>query len=323
MIKITRRELLAASGGLAATSALPAWAQPKAMTMGTASVGGTYFIYGGVIATLLTEKMGVNVSTQQTQGPNQNVILVDDKKVELGMTTMGIALQAWNGTGEWTKGKKYNNIRALFPMYDTPFHFIASEKSGVKSVADLNGKTVGVGPRAGTPGTYFPLMFQALGIKVTVRNGSAADMASQLGDGLIDSFPFAAGLPIAAYTEIEAQRPVRFFSFTADQLAALKKAMPELSDSVIPKATYKSMTEDHKTVGVFNFGIAHRDLAEDVAYNVTKTVLENNAAMVKGHAASVETIAKNWDRNTFLPFHKGAARYFKEKGFNVPANLIG
>ena len=323
MIGLTRRTILAAGGSLAATAVLPAWAQPKSMTMGTASVGGTYFIYGGVIATLLTEKMGVNVSTQQTQGPNQNVILVDDKKIELGMTTMGIALQAWNGTGEWTKGKKYSNIRALFPMYDTPFHFIVTEKSGIKSVAELNGKTVGVGPRAGTPGTYFPLMFQALGIKATVRNGSANDMASQLGDGLLDCFGFAAGLPIAAYTEIEAQRPVRFFSFTNDQLAAIKKALPEMSDSLIPKATYKSMPEDQKTLGVYNFGIAHQDLSEDVAYNVTKTVLENNDAMVKGHAAAVETIAKNWDRNTFLPFHKGAARYLKEKGFNVPANLIG
>jgi TRAP transporter TAXI family solute receptor len=99
----------------------PAAAQPKALTLGTASVGGTYFIYGGVMANMLTEKLGINVSTQQTQGPNQNIILVDGKNVELGMTTMGIALQAWNGSAAWTQGKKYTNVRALFPMYDTPF----------------------------------------------------------------------------------------------------------------------------------------------------------------------------------------------------------
>ncbi len=148
-----RLVLLAALASAVATLAGTAHAQPKSMTLGTASVGGTYFIYGGVMATLLTEKLGINVSTQQTQGPNQNVILVDDKRVELGMTTMGIALQAWNGTGEWTKGKKFSGIRALFPMYDTPFHFITTEKTGITTVAGLAGKTVGVGPRAGTPGT--------------------------------------------------------------------------------------------------------------------------------------------------------------------------
>src|SRR5688572_26629841 len=82
--------------------AAPAAAQPKSLTLGTASVGGTYFVYGGVVAKLLTDKLGITVSTQQTQGPNQNVILVNDKGVELGMSTMGIAFQAWNGTGDWT-----------------------------------------------------------------------------------------------------------------------------------------------------------------------------------------------------------------------------
>jgi uncharacterized protein len=132
---------------------------PKSLTLGTASVGGTFFIYGQVWATLAGDTIGVPISTQQTQGPNQNIILVDSKQVELGMTTMGIALQAWKGEGAWTQGKKFQNIRALFPMYDTPFHFITTDKTGIKSVKDLNGRTVGVGPRAGTPGTYFPLMF--------------------------------------------------------------------------------------------------------------------------------------------------------------------
>ncbi|MFN4310720.1 MAG: TAXI family TRAP transporter solute-binding subunit [Ferrovibrio sp.] len=291
-----------------------AQAQPKSLTLGTASVGGTYFIYGGVVATLLTDTIGINVSTQQTQGPNQNIILVDGGNIELGMTTMGIALQAWEGSGEWTKGKKFTNVRALFPMYDTPFHFVTTEKTGIKSVAEMNGKTIGAGPRAGTPGTYFPLMFDALGIKANWRYGQAADMQNQLADGLLDVFAFAAGLPIAAFSEIEAQRPVRFITFTDAQLATLKQKMPELSDSVIPKGTYKTLAEDHKTVGVYNFGIAHKDLPNDIAYKIVKAVLENNDRMVKGHAAAVETIAKNASRNGFLPFHPGAVQYYKEKG---------
>ena len=308
------------AAGLAFAGA--ASAQQKGITLGTASVGGTYFIYGGVVASLLTEKLGVNVSTQQTQGPNQNVILTDSKQVELGMTTMGIAYQAWTGTG-WAKGKKYDNIRALFPMYDTPFHFITTEKSGIKSVAELNGKTVGVGPRAGTCGTYFPLMFKSLGLNVTIRFGGASDMGGQLGDGLIDAFPFCAGLPIAGYSEIEAQRPVRFFTYTDAQIATLKRDMPELSDAVIPKGTYKTLTEDHKTVGVYNFFIVHKDFDADMAYKITKAVLENNEALVKGHASAKETLIQNWNRNAFMPFHPGAVKYYKEKGIAIPAKLGG
>jgi|MudIll2142460700_1097286.scaffolds.fasta_scaffold42716_2 uncharacterized protein len=321
------RFAVAALTGL--TLATGAWAQakpnpnwPKNLTLGTASVGGLYFVYGQVWASLVNEKIGTNISTQQTQGPNQNIILTESKQVDFGMTTMGIALQAWEGKAAWTQGKQYRNIRAMFPMYDTPFHFVTLEKSPIKSVADLAGKKSGIGPRAGTCGTYFPLMFKALGINTTIQNGQASDMGAGLQDGLIDAFPFCAGVPIPVYSELETTNKVRFFTFTAAEIDKLKKAMPELSDSVIPKGTYKQQTEDHKTVGLYNFAIANKDVADDLVYAVVKAVLENNAQMVKGHAASKETLPENWNRNGFLPFHPGAIRYFKEKGYAVPKHLI-
>jgi len=315
-MKYLRRGLIAAAITLTAATAL---AQPKTMTLGTASVGGTYFVYGGVVAKILTDKTGIQVSTQQTQGPNQNVILVEDGKIELGMTTMGIALQAWTGTGDWTKGKKYEAIRALFPMYDTPLQCVALKKSGITSFKQLDGKTVGVGPRAGTPGTYLPLIFDALGMKATIRNGQGADMGSQLGDGILDAFCFGAGLPIPIFSQLDAEKEVVFFTWTDAERDAIRKKMPEFSETVIPKGTYKSMAADQKTIGLYNFAIANKSMSDDVAYLVTKTILENNAAMVQGHAAASETIAANAKANTFLPFHPGAVRYYKEKGIQLPA----
>lgn len=309
------------AAGAVAQTPNPSWS--KTITLGTASVGGTYFVYGQVWASLVNEKLGTSISTQQTQGPNQNIILTDEHKVDLGMTTMGIALMAWNGTGEWTKGKKFQNIRATFPMYDTPFHFIALDKSGIKSVKDLAGRKSGIGPRAGTCGTYFPMMFKVLGVDTTIRNGQGSDMAAGLQDGLLDAFPFCAGVPIAAFSELETTNKVRFFTYTDEEIRKLKAALPELSDSVIPKGTYRQQTEDHKTVGVYNFAIAHKDLPEDLVYGIVKAVLENNPQMVKGHASAKETLVQNWNRNTFLPFHPGAVRYYREKGINVPANLVG
>jgi TRAP transporter TAXI family solute receptor len=312
--------LFGVSTALAQAKPNPAW--PKTLTLGTASVGGTYFVYGQVWASLVNEKLGTSISTQQTQGPNQNIILTDARQVDFGMTTMGIALMAWNGTGDWTKGQKYTNIRATFPMYDTPFHFIALDKSGIKSVKDLAGRKSGIGPRAGTCGTYFPMMFKVLGVNTTIRNGQGSDMAAGLQDGLLDAFPFCAGVPIAAFSELETTNKVRFFTYTDEEIRKLKAALPELSDSVIPKGTYKQLTEDHKTVGVYNFAMAHKDVPEDLVYGIMKAVLDNNAQMVKGHASAKETLVENWNRNTFLPFHPGAVRYYKEKGINIPANLI-
>jgi TRAP-type uncharacterized transport system substrate-binding protein len=61
---------------------------------------------------------------------------------------------------------------------------------------------------------------------------------------------------------------------------------------------------------------------ESLVYAVTKTVLESNPEMVKGHAAAKETVIENWTRNTFLPFHPGTVKYLQEKGVKVPDKLM-
>lgn len=319
MSAMLRRAALAVGVLLAATTAS---AQSGTLTLGTASVGGTYFVYGEAVARLLTDKARLSVATQQTQGPNQNMILVEEQKIALGMVTMGVALQGFTGTAPWTKGRKLENVRALFPMYDTPMQCVAPRKSGIAHFRELDGKTVGVGPKAGTPGTYFPMIFEVLGLKVSVRNGQNIDMGHQLQDGVIDAFCSAAGLPIPAFAALDAGEPVVFFTWTDAELAAIHKAMPEFTATAIPKGTYKQQTAEQKTVGLFNFAIANKDMPDDLAYTITRTVLANTATLARAHPAGKATIAANAARNTVLPFHPGAVRYYKEKGIKLdPATL--
>jgi len=159
-------------------------------------------------------------------------------------------------------------------------------------------------------------------VDVTIRNGPAVDMAASLQDGLVEAFPFCAGVPIAAYQELEAASRVRFFTFNKSEIQRIKSTLPELSDAVIPKGTYRQQLEDQHTVGVFNIGLAHKDLPDDLVYLVVKTVLENAAELARAHPASKETLLENWKRNTVIPFHPGALRYFKEKGISMPAALV-
>jgi hypothetical protein len=291
--------------------------------MGTAAPGGTYAIYGPVWGLIAQEATGINVSFRTTQGPNQNIILVDRREVELGMVTMGIALQAWNGQGEWTQGNRFRNIRALFPMYDTPFHAVTLARSNITSHAQLQGRSVGVGPRGGTPGTYYPLILKELGVTPSaIRFGSGADMGGQVADGLLDCFAFAAGVPIPVFSEMETQHDINFLGFTDAEVEKLTKAFPELSRGVIPVGTYRKQRGPITMVGVFNFAIGHRSLPDDLAYEIVKAVMTNNARMVQGQAAAKETLPENVGKNTFLPFHPGAARWFRENGHAIPDGLV-
>lgn len=106
LLAITSTSVLAAG---------PDW--PKSLTLVTAAPGGVYYIYGEELAQILTEKLGITVNPFPTQGPVHNVKLLDSAGAQLGMITMGVGLHGWNGTGNWTSGKKFRNMRALFPMY--------------------------------------------------------------------------------------------------------------------------------------------------------------------------------------------------------------
>src|SRR5271169_4589481 len=117
---------------------------PKSLTLATASPGGVYIVYGEALAKILTDKLGITVNPLPTQGPVHNVKLLDSGGAQLGLTTMGVALQGWNGTGDWTNGKSFRNMRALFPMYDTPFQAVVLQKSGITTLAQLEKKRIAV-----------------------------------------------------------------------------------------------------------------------------------------------------------------------------------
>lgn len=311
---------------IAATMTAPAVAQdregwPSELTIGTASQGGTYFVYGNGFASYITESLGLNATGEVTGGPVQNVTLVETGDHLMGLVTMGPAYDAWNGKSELAPGLEHKSIRALFPMYQTPFQVIALKSSGITSVSDLAGKRVSVGPAGGTPGTYWPQFMSALGIEANISNAGASDAVGQLADGLIDAFAFAAGVPISAFSQLAAEQDVVMFGLSEAELPKVLEAFPAMAPLTIPAGTYAGHDYDQPTVALWNFAIAHQDMPESLAYEITKLAMENPDRMVQIHAAASETLVKNWDKNTFMPYHPGAVRYFTEKGITIPDSL--
>lgn len=294
---------------------------PGEMTIGTASQGGTYFVYGNGFAGYISEALGLNTTGEVTGGPVQNVTLVETGDHLMGLVTMGPAYDAYIGKSELAPGLEHKSIRALFPMYQTPFQVITLKSSGITSVSDLAGKRVSVGPAGGTPGTYWPQFMAALGIEANVSNAGAADAAGQLTDGLIDAFAFAAGVPISAFAELAAQQDVVMFGFTPEEQAKVLEAFPAMAPLTIAAGTYAGHDYDQQTVALWNFAIANASMPESLAYEITKLAMENPDRMVQIHAAAKETLLANWDKNSFMPFHPGAVKYLEEKGITVPDNL--
>lgn len=286
----------------------PHW--PGVLTLATASPGGTYHAYGAGLARILTRTLGIPVLTRETDGPNENIQLIEAGQAQLGFVTTGAALQAWSGGGDWTGGRQFRAIRALFPMYDTPFHFVAGRRSGVGSLAELAGRRVGVGPEGGTAAAYVPRLLARLGVEARPAHGTWADLAAQLRAGEIDALGVAAGVPFPAIAELEAARAIRYLPLSREEVVALRLEAPELTASVIPAGTYPSLARGYGTVGLHNVAVAHRDLPADLAYEIVRVAFESHAELMEAHPAAAATVPANFVHNTVLPWHDGALRYY-------------
>ena len=311
--------LLAAAAPRPGLAQQPHW--PDSLTLVTASPGGTYHAYGEGLAKILTRALGIPVLMQPTEGPSENIRLIEAGRAQLGFVTMGAALEAWEGAGDWTGGRPFRALRAVFPMYDTPFHFVARQEADVRLLADLAGKRVGVGPHGGTAASYVPRVLAPLGIAATPVHGTWTDLAAQLRAGGIDALAAAGGVPFPAIAALEAARAIRSVPILPDQVAAMRLAVPELTASVIPAGSYPSLMAGYATVGLHNFAVAHRDLPDDLVHEVTKAVFEMHAEMMDAHPAAAATVPGNFVRNTLLPFHGGALRYYVNR--TTPGVLTG
>lgn len=296
---------------------------PTSFSVGTASQGGTYFVYGSGWTNMVADALGIPGGAEVTAGPVQNAALVQTGDLDFGMVTMGPAFDAINGESALAPGLKHDNIRAIFPMYKTAFHVMTLKSSGIDSLDAIpDGATVGFGPVGGTPGTYWPRFFETLGKNVDAQHGGAADLAGQLQDGLIDVYTWAAGIPFPAFSQVEAQADVIFFGMTEEQAKKIAEDHP-VSLFTIPADTYPSQGEDHASVSMWNFAIARADLPDDFVYAVVDTVMSNNPKMLDIHKAAIETLPENYDKNAFIPWHPGAVRWFKENGFEIDSALGG
>ncbi|MEL6977894.1 MAG: TAXI family TRAP transporter solute-binding subunit [Pseudomonadota bacterium] len=295
---------------------------PESFTVATASQGGTYFAYGNGWANLVADELGLSGGGEVSGGPGQNMALVHTGQTAFGMTTMGPAREALDGNNPLAPGVVMDNACAMFPMYQTPFSVTTLSSSGITSIAEIPaGAKIGFGPAGSTSDTYFPRMMETLGVEFERRNGSWNDLGGQLQDGLLDVIAFAAGVPVPAVSQLEVQTEVNIIEFTDEEKAKILEAFP-VSPFMITADTYSTLTEDARSVSMWNFAIANCDLPESFVYAATEVVMSDNERMVTIHKAARSTVPENWDKNGFMKWHPGAAKWFNENGAEIPAEMI-
>jgi uncharacterized protein len=84
---------------------------------------------------------------------------------------------------------------------------------------------------------------------------------------------------------------------------------------VIPAKTYPGQDKDNKIAVVQNILIANGKMSDKTAYDIVKTLFEkrDEVALAHGEAKAIALDKQN-NKNTTIPWHPAAEKYFKELG---------
>lgn len=298
--------------------------QAQNLSIGTGGTGGVYYPLGGGIAAVLSKHVpGMQATAEVTGGSVANLQLVGTGKPYLAMTMVDAGLDAYKGQEKF-QGKAVP-VRTLMVMYPNRMHVVSVEGTGVKKITDLKGKRVSTGSGGSATEVMAFRVIEAAGLDkdkdMTRERLGVAESVNALKDRKIDAFFWVGGLPTAAVTDL-ASSPGATIQMVdhADLVPAMNQKWGNLYvKDVISKDVYRGMTTDNQQATVMNLLVAHEGMDEKTAYNVVKAIFENREELIRVHKEAANfTLDKQKTAATGgIPWHPGAAKYFKEKGVKL------
>jgi TRAP transporter TAXI family solute receptor len=295
----------------------------KRVSVATGGMGGVYFVMGGGLASLITKYGGAEAAAEVTAASVDNCKLIAAKKSDIGFIMGDTGYDAFKGTGNF-KGKPLP-MRILSVLYPNLMHVVTVEGKGIKKVVDMKGKRVSTGaPGSGTEVKAFRVL-EAAGINhekdIKKDRLGASESAGAMKDGKIDAYFWDGGVPTSSVLDLAASPGVKMVLVAHDDLIPkmVEKYGPVYYQSVIPKGVYTGMNVDTPVAAVGNLLMCHQEMDENLAYNVLKAMFDHLPELVAIHKEALHINLKDGAANKAVPYHKGAQKFFKEKGFDVPA----
>jgi TRAP transporter TAXI family solute receptor len=314
-------------GALAATvlagtglSAGMAQAQQLNVAIATGGTGGVYYPLGGGMANVLTKYLPNTAATARvTGGSVDNLKLIGTQQSEVALVMVDAARDALQGEDKF-KGNKVE-VRTLMVLYPNRMHVVTVEGRGIEKMSDLKGERVSTG----SPGSATEVMafrvIEAAGLDkdkdMRRERLGVAESTNAIKDGKIDAYFWVGGLPTAAVTDLGASPGVKLK--LVDHADAVDKMNAKYGGiytaGVIPAKTYPGQDKDNSITIVQNILVANAKMPDKVAYDIVKTLFDKRDELVAvhGEAKAIVLDTQN-EKNTTIPWHPGAKKFFAEKG---------
>jgi uncharacterized protein len=282
----------------------------------TGGTSGVYYPLGVAIGKIYSDKIpDVKTQVQATKASVENLILLQQGRGEIAFTLGDSLKAAWDGDEEAGFKTRLDKLRTIGAIYPNYIQIVATADSGIKTLADLKGKSISVGaPKSGT--------------ELNSRAILAAAGLSYKDMGKVEYLPFAesvdlmknrqlnatlqsAGLGVASLKDLSTSTDINVVAVPKE---VVDKIGPPFVPVLIPANTYTGQDKDVPTAAVINYLVTSSAVSDDLAYQMTKLIFESLPELANAHAAGKEIRLEKAASGSPVPLHPGAIRYYREKG---------
>lgn len=288
------------------------------LTLGTASSTGTFYYVGAAMGNAISQATALNVNVQATSGSNENISMVLNQDIDLGMANCDSIYSAFNGTMSYSDAGPQKELREVASLYQSQLHIFTTESSGIKDIAELKGKKVCVGSQGTSYLFINRKILEEYGISMNDIHPyymNYAESAEALANGDIDAAFQTGGYPIAGIQQSAATTAFRMLPISDDVIQKIIEEFPFISKTSIPVGVYEHQSNEAatNTLGYATTIFCSEKADDDLIYTFTKGII--SALDIYGDTndatrqISTETIS-----TSHIPIHEGALKFYREIG---------
>jgi TRAP transporter TAXI family solute receptor len=306
--------------------AAPATGQRRQLRVGSTNATSSYYAAVVAHAKIVNDNVpDVQLTVMETGGIVDNLNRMLKGEVEIAQGGLNAAYSAQKGIGRFEK-TPIPDLRILWIYSVDAIATLVREDSGITSLQGLDGKDYSGGGTGTDTEVIMQTALEANGIKPKYYRGSLSDAQEAFKDRRIAGFSKLTGVknPDAVIMDISTTVPIRILSWTPEMIQAMKAKYPHYRSIEIPAGVYKAAWNERPILGPANpvGWYAKANMPEDLVYKMVKAASENveSFAMTFKPAAGIDLKKMTVDFANF-PLHPGAAKYYREQGLQIPAEL--
>ena len=286
------------------------------LSVATGGTGGVYYVYGGALADQITQNVeGVEATAESTAASVDNMLLIESGGSDLAFVSADTAADGVAGAEDFEEPIP---AQVLAQLYLSPIQVVALEGSGIETIEDLAGRTVSVGaPNSATEVSAERILTLA-GVDPEAGIGreqlGVDESVDAIRDGTIDAFFWGGGVPTGAISDLASTDRIRLLP-TGQYVNRIRQEYSEVyTESIIPAGAYEGFDEEVETIAVPNFLLANASLDEELAYQVTRVLFEQQEELAQAHPEAENLEIHSAQQVPPLELHPGAQRYYEEAG---------